>query len=271
MPILGNGTHIEIQNGIIVYDGITRPEALDPKPGQAPGMKWNVKILVAPTSPDLPALEQLAQQELANSPFKGVLPRGGNMPIGTAGPNEFNGMFTGYAVINCSTFRQPDVRDENGRQMSPQEYGPLFFNGQHIDVVVHCAAYDNVSKGVAARLDGIRVRASENAERLNIGGGGFDVGSVWGGGQAQPQQQAPAQGQPQQQWGQQPQQQAPAQGQPQQQWGQQPQQQAPAQGQQQWGQQPQQQAPAQGQQQWGQQPQQQAPAPQQNNSWMPQQ
>ena len=253
MPILGNGTHIEIQNGIIVYDGITRPEALDPKPGQAPGMKWNVKILVAPTSPDLPALEQLAQQELANSPFKGVLPRGGNMPIGTAGPNEFNGMFTGYAVINCSTFRQPDVRDENGRQMSPQEYGPLFFNGQHIDVVVHCAAYDNVSKGVAARLDGIRVRASENAERLNIGGGGFDVGSVWGGGQAQPQQQAPAQGQPQQQWGQQ------------------PQQQAPAQGQQQWGQQPQQQAPAQGQQQWGQQPQQQAPAPQQNNSWMPQQ
>jgi len=273
MPLLNESPkNMVVCRGIVVWDGITRPEALEAKDGKAPGMKWNLKIVLEPNNPDLPVLDQLAQRELFEGEFKGNLPRGGNMPIGNVGNDEFKGMFPGHAVINVSTFRQPQVVGENGNTLQPHEYGPLIYNGQRVDVILHCNTYNNVSKGVATRLDAIRILTSENAPRLDIGGGGtFDTTKVWGG---QPQQAASAQGQPQQAWGQPPQQAAPAQGQPQQAWGQQPQQAAPAQGQPQqaWGQQPQQAAPAQGQPQqaWGQQPQQ-APAPQQNASWMPQQ
>jgi hypothetical protein len=299
MPILQESPkNMVVCRGIVVWDGITRPEALEAREGKAPGMKWNLKVVLEPNNPDLPVLDQLAQRELFEGEFKGVLPRGGNMPIGTVGPGEFKDLFPGCAVINVSTFRQPQVIGENGNALQPHEYGPLFYNGQRVDVILHCSTYNNVSKGVATRLDAVRVLTSENAPRIDIGGGGtFDTSSVWGGQQqAAPQQNAaPAQGQgqpawgPQQNaapaWGQQPQQAAPQQAAPQQAapaWGQQPQQAAPQQAapawgqpQQTWGQQPQQNAaPAQGQGQpaWGQQPQQNAaPAPQQNATWMPQQ
>jgi hypothetical protein len=264
MPILQQSPkNMVVCRGIVVWDGITRPEALEAKEGKAPGMKWNLKVVLEPNNPDLPVLDQLAQRELFEGEFKGVLPRGGNMPIGTVGPGEFKDLFPGCAVINVSTFRQPQVIGENGNALQPHEYGPLFYNGQRVDVILHCSTYNNVSKGVATRLDAVRVLTSENAPRIDIGGGGtFDTTSVWGG---QQQNAAPAQGQGQPAWGQQPQQNAaPAQGQGQPAWGQQPQQNAaPAQGQGQpaWGQQPQQAAPAQGQGQpaWGQQPQQAAP------------
>jgi len=275
MPILQtNPKFMTLCRARVVWDGITRPEALEAKPGQAPGMKWNLKVVLEPNNPDLPALHQLAMQELAEGEFKGVLPNGGLLPIGTATAQEFNGHFPGFGVVNAATYRQPEIRDENGRVMQPHEYGSLLYNGQLVDLVVHCNTYNNKSKGIAARLDGIRILQSANAPRMDVGGGGFDLGSVWGDGGGQ--QQAPAQSQGQ--WGApqgQPQQQAPAQSQGQ--WGApqgQPQQQAPAQSQGQWGApqgQPQQQAPAQGQ--WGApqgQPQQQAPAPQQNSNWMPQ-
>jgi len=209
MPLLNESPkNMVVCRGIVVWDGITRPEALEARDGKAPGMKWNLKIVLEPNNPDLPVLDQLAQRELFEGEFKGNLPRGGNMPIGNVGNDEFKGMFPGHAVINVSTFRQPQVVGENGNALQPHEYGPLFYNGQRVDVILHCNTYNNVSKGVATRLDAIRILTSENAPRLDIGGGGtFDTTKVWGG---QPQQAAPAPQQAAPAWGQQPQQAAPA-------------------------------------------------------------
>jgi hypothetical protein len=199
MPILQQSPkNMVVCRGIVVWDGITRPEALEAKEGKAPGMKWNLKVVLEPNNPDLPVLDQLAQRELFEGEFKGMLPRGGNMPIGTVGPGEFKDLFPGCAVINVSTFRQPQVIGENGNALQPHEYGPLFYNGQRVDVILHCNTYNNVSKGVATRLDAVRVLTSENAPRIDIGGGGtFDTSSVWGG----QQQAAPQNGGQPQQWG----------------------------------------------------------------------
>lgn len=195
-------TKVLIKGVTIVWDGITRPEMLEAANGQPPGQKWNVKVVVPPNSPDLPLLSQLVNEELAAGEFRGQMPNGGIFPIGTAGPQEFGGGFAGWAVLNCTTYRQPQVFDEAGAVMQPMQYAQAIFPGQSIDVLVHCKTYNNKSKGVAARLDGLGVNVSANAQRLDIGGG--NVAGAFGGGGApaqQPQQpaqyQAPAQ-QPQQ-------------------------------------------------------------------------
>ncbi len=197
MPALDNN-RVLINNCIIVWDGVTRPETLEAKPGEMPGQKWNLKLVIDPNNPDLQALDQAAQTELQQSDFKGVLPNGGLMPIGMTNPSDsWAQFFPGYAVVNASTYRQPDVYDENGQQLQPMQYGPMIYNGQRVNVIVHCKAYNNKSRGVAARMDGFQIVTSANAERLNIGGGGYDCGAAFGGGG----QQAP-QGNGQQAWGQ---------------------------------------------------------------------
>jgi len=201
-------THVKIQGCIVVWDGMNRVEA----PNDNGNIKRSLKVVIDPNNPDIGLLQQLANNELQASEFKGILPQGGLMPIGTARPDEFNGMYPGWAVVNCSTFKMPDVYNEQGQMMTdPMQYLPTVFPGQIVDVLVHCKAYNQKSKGVAARMDGFMIMVSRNAPRQNFGGGGIDTSNAFGG---QPQQQ-PVQGQPQQQTYQQPQQQ-PVQGQPQQ-------------------------------------------------------
>ena len=116
MPLTAmSDKHMIIEGATIVWEGVTQPETLDAKGGQAGGFKWNLKLVVPPTSPDLPILDQLSQSELSDGEFKGVLPNGGLMPLGVARPDEFNGQFPGWGVFRVTTYRQPDVRDENGR------------------------------------------------------------------------------------------------------------------------------------------------------------
>ncbi len=213
-------TALKICGAIVVWDAITRPEIND-----SGKQKWALKVVVNPNDPDLQLLNNLANECLQESPFKGVLPQGGRMPIGTAGPAEFNGLFPGWAVLNPGTYRTPMVYDENGQVLDPMAYGNMLYSGQQVDIVVHCYHYDNKAKGVACGLDGFAIIASANATRQNFGGGGIDAAGAFAGGPAQQQaapqqqyQQQPAQQQaaPQQQYPQQPQQQQPG-GQPQQQ------------------------------------------------------
>jgi len=191
-------THVKIEGCIVVWDGVNHPEP----PNDNGNIKRALKVVIDPNNPDLAILNQLANDELQRSEFKGVLPNGGRMPIGTAGPNEFNGMYPGFAVVNCRTFKVPDIYDEQGNMMTdPMQYSAMIYPGQVVDVLVNCSAYNNVSKGVAASLDGFMIRSSLNAPRQNFGGAGIDTSGAFGG---QPQQnnaggyQAPAQGQPQQ-------------------------------------------------------------------------
>ena len=188
-------TCVMIKGAFIVWDGVTRPEAND-----GGNMRWNLKIVVPPNHPDIEILNQLANAELQASEFKGILPNGGIMPVGTAGPNEFSGLYPGWSVVNCSTFKTPQVYDEAGQPLDAMVYGAQLYTGQQVDVLVHCKSYNNKSRGIAARMDGFSIIVSANAARTEIGGGGVNSAGAFGGGaQQQPAQQQPAQQQPAQQ------------------------------------------------------------------------
>ncbi len=192
--------HVKINGCFIVWDGITRPDQ-----DQQGNPKYSLKIVTPPNNPDLDLFGQLAVTTLQQSKFRGVLPQGGLMPIGTAGPQEFGGMFPGWGVISAKTKFLPDVYDANGQKLDPMQYGPLLFTGQAVDVLLHCYEYDKAgNKGISAGLDALEPIVAANAVRLDIGGGGIQTAGAFGNGgapamgQQQPLQQQPLQGQPQQ-------------------------------------------------------------------------
>ena len=213
-----------MEGAIIVWDGVSG----GPEKNDGGNDRWNIKVVLPPNHPDVAILNQLANDELQRSEFKGVLPQGGIMPVATVGPAEFNGLYPGWSCVNCSTFKHPQVFDENGQIMDPMIYGAQVYSGQQVNVLVHCSAYNNKSRGVAARMDGFSIIMSAGAQPTSLGGGGVNAGGAFGqpagGAQQAPQQQqqggyqAPQQQQqggyqtPQQQGGYQaPQQQAPQQ------------------------------------------------------------
>ena len=200
--------HVKIHGCFIVWDGITQPDVAQGK------NKYSLKVVVPPSSPDLNDMNNLANQTLQSSPFKGVLPNGAGMPISVADQSAFDGLYNGHIVLNCNTQRLPTVYDENGAVLDPMQYGPLIYGGQQVDVLVHCYHYDKAgNKGIATGLDAFSIIVSANAQRQNFGGKGIDTSGAFSGG-GQPQQQGgfQQQQQPQQQGGFQQQQQAPQQG-----------------------------------------------------------
>ena len=179
MPMFDAKT-LKIENATVVWDGITQPE-----PSESNGkLRYSLKVVVHPNNPDIGLMHQIANDCLLASEFKGVLPNGGLMPVGTAGPAEFGGMFPGFAVINASTYLQPEVYDEHGKMLSPMEYGRMVYPGQQVTLLVSAYAYNNKSKGVKASLEGVQIIASAQAPRLQIGGGGGMAAKAFGGAQA---------------------------------------------------------------------------------------
>ncbi len=167
--------HVVIHGAFVVWDGITRPGKNDKG-----DTYYNLKVVIDPNSPDLQDIKNLGDNTLRESEFKGVLPRDGRMPVGLVQPNEFNGLYPGWSIINCTTYKIPDVFDEHGALLNPAQYGTVMYTGQKVDVVVSCKAYNNVGRGVGTRLDGFRIIASANAPRQNFGSGGIDASKVFG-------------------------------------------------------------------------------------------
>lgn len=189
MPFVIDDKHVKVCGCTVVWDAITKPEQSDF--GGDP--RYALKVLVPPHCPDLPLIEQLAQQTLAESAFKGVLPNGARWASSVAGPAEFNGMFPGWTVINPGTrLGAPPVYDEAGATMDPMQYGPLIYQGQQVDVMIHTYAYDNKSKGVATGLDAFGINASLNAPRLQLSGSAVDTAAAFGGAAAPVAQPAAA-------------------------------------------------------------------------------
>ncbi len=179
--------HVKICGCFVVWDGITRP---DTGPDQKP--KYSLKVVTPSNNPDIQLFNQLAGQALMESKWKGQLPAGARMPIGQAQPHEFNGLYNGFAVLNCNSQRLPDVYDEQGQRLDPMQYGNLLYGGQQVDVLVHCYEYDKAgNKGIATGLDGFAILVSANAQRQNFGGAGIDTAGAFGGGGSGPA--APAQ------------------------------------------------------------------------------
>ena len=194
MPQLDQ-THVLVENAIVVWDAITRPDVRDD------GSKSHkLKVVIPPGSQDAQLVEAMAAQCLQESKWKGVMPNGGNFAISQVQPGEFNNMYNGGYVINPSTNRLPDIFDESGNRLDPMQYGNLLYGGQVVSVIVHCWDYDNKSKGIATGLDGVRIHTSLNAPQQQFGGGGYDAASAFGAAPAQGGfQQQPAQQQPMQQ------------------------------------------------------------------------
>ena len=179
--------HVMITGCTVAWDGVTRPET-DPQTGKT---KYTLKVVIPPTNPDLAAFSELAQQTLQASQFAGVLPAGGLMPIGQTKAGEFNNLFPGFAVVSAKTFFAPDVYDETGKLLDPMQYAPSLYSGQQVDILVHCYAYDKAgNRGVAAGLDGLRIVASAQAPKLDIGTGGVNTAAAFGA-PAAPAQVAP--------------------------------------------------------------------------------
>lgn len=215
--------HVKLCGGFIVWDGVTQPEIVQ-QGAKAGGQKWTLKVVFPPNCPDLPLFDQLANQQLQQSKFRGQLPAGGRMPIGQVQPGEFGDHFPGWLVISFkTTLKTPDVYDENGAPIDPMQFNQVIYSGQKVDVLAHCYDYDAAgNRGIAAGLDAFAVIQSAQAPRLQIGGAGVNTASAFGGGGQPAGNQAPPQG------GQQPGYGAP-QGQPQNQGGYQaPNQQPPA-------------------------------------------
>ena len=219
MPMFNSA--LQLDNAIVIYDGISRPDPQEAKNGQPGGFKYTLKIAIPQGCPDHQLLEQLTNTELQNGVFKGVFPHNGYWTNRPTNPGEFNDLLPGYVVVNASTYRQPEMYDQNGQKIAPMQAGQVLYHGQLVDVLVNIKSYNNVSKGIKCELDGFRVHTNDNAPQMALGGGGGQAGQAFGqssghgpqAGQPQygapPQQQAPAQyGQPQQP------QQPPAYGQP---------------------------------------------------------
>lgn len=184
--------HVKLCGGIIVWDGVTQPETV--QQGQQAGkLKYTLKAVFEPHNPDLAIFEQLAQRALLESKWRGQLPPGGRMPIGTVRPGEFNDQFPGWRVISFkTTLKQPDVYDENGAAVDAMRFAQTIYTGQKVDILAHCYEYDAAgNKGISAGLDAFAVIESAQMPRQQFGNG-INTASAFGGGGAPAQAAAPA-------------------------------------------------------------------------------
>ena len=183
-----NETSVVIHDCTIVWDSLTTPE--QNKDGSP---KWVLKLVFPPNSPDLAEFNQIAQEKLQSSLFNGVLPQGGRMPVGTAGPAEFGGLFPGFAVISAKTKFMPAVHSEDNAILDPMQWNPLIYTGQRVNVLVDCYHYDSHgNRGIGTGLQGVQILTSAGAQRLVLaGGGGPDTVAAFGGPQAAVAQPGP--------------------------------------------------------------------------------
>ncbi len=157
-------------NAIIVWDGITKPETT--KNGQPlPKPKYSFKLALQPNDSSVQEIDAIAKQALQASKFKGVMPHGGSWPLSPCNPQIADGVLNGLIAINPKTEDSgitQKVWDANGQLLNPMTYARMLYPGAIVQVLVHAFAFDNVQKGVALGLDGIRI-VNAQAPQLNIG------------------------------------------------------------------------------------------------------
>ena len=187
--------HVITCDGIILWDGITTPDQNDDG-----SQAHSLKIAIPAQSAERQELEQLAQETLQASDFKGVLPPGGNWPIQDVNLANFAAehqpLLQGRVAINAKTrLGVPPIYDANGQELAAMQYGRMIYSGAVVRLMVHCYSFNNKSKGVAFGLDGIQIIDGTNAPRIGGTGGvsSAQVGAAFG---AAPAAGAPAAGAP---------------------------------------------------------------------------
>ena len=170
-----NEKYVRTGNALVVWDGITRPETNDSNK-----LVHSLKVAIAPGSPELAELEQLAQTELKNSKYSGQLPPGGNWPTSVIAAGMVDPAVEGYTAFSAKTYNgAPQVFDANGQLLDPMQYSAMLYAGAIVQVLIHAYAYDNKQKGVGFGIDGIMI-IDAAAPRLNVAGG-VDAAGAFGG------------------------------------------------------------------------------------------
>jgi hypothetical protein len=182
--------HVITGNAIVVWDGITKPETM--KNGVATNKpKYSLKLALQPNDPCIAEIQAIRTAALQTSKFKGVMPHGGCEPLSACNPQIADGVLTGLIAINPKTENADitqKVYDANGQILNPMAYSRMLYPGAIIQVIVHAFAFDNVQKGVALGLDGIRIIDAQ-APALNIGASmpASEVGNIFASAPVPPQ------------------------------------------------------------------------------------
>lgn len=185
MAVYNEGKHVLTCNGIVLWDGVTKPEKQDDG-----SFKYSVKVAIPDMAPEKAELEQLATRTLNESDFKGVMPAGGNWPVLPIDMSKFSAdaaRLQGHISINAKSNYIPDVYDVNGNSLDAMAYGQMLYAGAIVQVLVGAYAFNNKSKGIAYSLEGIKI-IDASAPKLSVGGGmsATEKASIMGGAPAQP-------------------------------------------------------------------------------------
>lgn len=170
--------HVLTMVGTVIWEAVTTPDDVETDPGKK---SFNLRIAVDPNAPEIAELNQLVQQALnENSVFKGVMPHGGNHPIGPIDAAKFPELPGCVAFTAATRLSQPPVFNATGATLNPMQFGPLLYNGTKVRLLVHAYSYNNKQKGVSFGLDGVQIIDGNpaTAPRLAIGAAGMSVQQV---------------------------------------------------------------------------------------------
>lgn len=164
--------------GIIMWDGITRPETKKDDKGQD-YLQYSLKVALDSRSLEVQELTHIATAALQNDPkFRGQLPPGGNWPIVPIAPTDFEGKLPSHVSVNGKTTFLPEVFDVNNQKLPPQVYQAMLYPGSTVKLLLSAKSFDNKSKGVKFQLSGIMI-TDATTPRLPVGG--VDAAAAFGG------------------------------------------------------------------------------------------
>lgn len=171
--------------GIVMWDGVTRPEEKDDGKG-GKRQQWSLKVALLASAPEIAELTAIATEALqGDAKFKGQLPPGGVWPIMQVNPADFEGKLPSHVAFNAKSFRIPQVFGIDNKELPPIAYQNMLYPGATVRVVIHAYAFDNKSKGIAFGLDGVQI-IDATTPRLPVGGVDASAAFAAAGGQAAP-------------------------------------------------------------------------------------
>lgn len=171
--------HVITCPGVIVWDGITRPEDKRNEKSGESFQQYNLSIALPVNAPEVAELEQLLQKELASGEFKGKFPAGGHWGIKPIDDGPLLPLLPGHVTVKGVSYSPVQVFDANRNQLDPMVYSPQLYPGAKVQVILTARSYNNVSKGIGFWLGGIKI-VDAKAPRLPVGGG-VDAAAAFGG------------------------------------------------------------------------------------------
>lgn len=175
--ILDNGS-VRTDTCVVLWDGITRPEAVEATADKPASQKFTLKLAFAPDSTTYAELHQ-ASEAATKAKYPTGVPRGFEEAFRPADVPELPGFIT----VNAATFATPpEVYDTQGRLLSPADYSRMFYAGAKVQAVLTPRVYDaKGNRGAGFWLGGVLI-VDSSAPKLSIASGmtSADVRNAFG-------------------------------------------------------------------------------------------